>query len=174
MARTGKVNVANSESSSRDTESITTTKDAFIACINHAVDRKFYRQMPSCFFGSVGLHLNIAKISWMANTHCNCQEGVALKIRNVLIPRSDSLIILGCVVCIDWSEGPALRHRMHKAGDVLHRWSHILTCSVPLQSRVLFWAKVVLPSLTGGVRTLRAPTQANSKAFAFCQKLMLR
>ena len=125
-------------------------------------------------FGSVGLRLNIAKISWMANKHCSCPENATLQIGNVLIPRTDSMTILGSVVCINGEEGPALRHRMLKAWGVFHKWSHILTCSAPLQARVLFWARVVLPSLTWGVQTLRAPTQTLNTAFAFCQKLMFR
>ena len=78
-------------------------------------------------FGSVGLQLNIAKIKWMANKHCNCQEGLALRIGRVLIPSVDHFVILVSMIFIDGNEGPALRHRSGKAWGVFHKWAHILT-----------------------------------------------
>ena len=124
--------------------------------------------------GSVGLKLNLAKVKWMANKHCHCPEGIALRIGRVLIPPVDHFVALGSMICIDGNEGPALRHRTGRAWGVFHKWSHILTCRAPLDIRMKFWSRVVLPSMTWGVQTLREPTLVNSQAYCFCQKLMVR
>ena len=102
-------------------------------------------------FGSVGLKLNIANIKWMANKHCNGWEGHALRIGRVLIPSADHFVILGSLIFIDGNEGPALRHRSGKAWGVFHKWAHILTCKAPMDTRMKFWSRVVLPSLTWGI-----------------------
>ena len=43
-----------------------------------------------------------------------------------------------------------------------------------LSDRVAFWARVVLPSLSWGVQTLRAPTAKMASHLSACQNLMFR
>ena len=63
-------------------------------------------------FATVGLRLNVAKIKWIADKHSKHAQDATLRLGRLLIPVSDSLAVLGCVIFADGKEGHALRHRM--------------------------------------------------------------
>ena len=97
-----------------------------------------------------------------------------MKLGNVWIPSSDSLVVLGSVVCIDGSEKEAVRHRIGKAWGVFHKWEHILTSRAPITARLSFWARVIGPSLGWGLQTLREPCLVTKSTLKACQNMMIR
>ena len=107
--------------------------------------------------------------------HAAAPEGCALLIDNVLFPPSDSIVVLGSVICANGDEAPAIRHRISAAWACFHKWSHILTSTAPLLNRLHFWDKTVGKSLIWGLQTLRS--QEKSKTFRSlltCQKQQVR
>ena len=147
--------------------------DIYFVCSSLAQAQQMLSE-ASTLFTQVGLKLNLSKIHWMRNKHCDPLEGSFLKLGNVWIPSSDSLVVLGSVVCIDGSEKEAVRHRIGKAWGVFHKWEHILTSGAPLDARLSFWARVVGPSLGWGLQTLRQPLLVTQSTLGACQNLMIR
>ena len=92
--------------------------DVYFVC-NSVVEAQSMLNDAVCTFDAIGLSLNVAKIHWAANKYVGLLGSETLKIGRVLIPVSESLIVLGCVVMPNGDEGPALRHRTIKAwGDI--------------------------------------------------------
>ena len=125
-------------------------------------------------FAEAGLSPNLGKINWMANKYIRHADELALAVGKVLIPVSQSMIILGSQVSLTGFETPAFKHRVTRAWACFHKWEHILCSSAPISHRVGFWAKVVLPSLLWGLQTVRAQNKDGLSAIRFCQSLQIR
>ena len=67
------------------------------------------------------------------------------------------LVCLGSVIRTDMDEMPTVLHRIRKAWGTFHKRQPILQCrTVPIETRIDFWAKTVAASLSWGLETTRA------------------
>ena len=109
------------------------------------------------------------------NKHVHVDSLIDLVVEGVWIPKSDQITCLGSVISGSLNEKPAYEHRIAKGWKCYHKWSRVLESNAPLPSRLLFWAKTVLPSLLWGLQTTRSQNKASAyHKLLFAQKLQIR
>ena len=96
----------------------------------------------------LGLSLNPDKIKWIVNRHSGILNNQALIVCNVKVYKSDSFVALGSVITADLKEGPAYMHRISQSWRCYQKWATVLESNAPLDVRLTFWSRTVLPSLS--------------------------
>ena len=91
------------------------------------------------------------------------------------VVKTDKMNVLGSVLCADGTEDQAISHRISCAWGCYHKWSHVLESGAPLDVRLVFWTRTVLPSLLWGLQTTRSHTHNSSfLKLLTCQKQQVR
>jgi len=123
----------------------------------------------------LGLSLNPDKIKWIANRHSGILKNQALIVCNVKVCKSDAFVALGSVITADLKEGPAYMHRISQSWRCYQKWATVLASNAPLDVRLTFWSRTVLPSLLWGLQTTRAQKLDGAfKKLLSCQKYQVR
>lgn len=73
----------------------------------------------------IRVRLNPVKVSWMANRFCNVRPGAVLRLGHVLIPPSESIEVLGCIIAANGTESPHFAHRTKQGWICFHKWRKV-------------------------------------------------
>ena len=103
----------------------------------------------------IGVRSNPVKAARMANRFCNALSGYLLSLGHVLIPLSESIEVLGCIVAANGAAGPHFEQTTKRGWKCFNKWRNVLLGLASLQKRLEFLTRCILPSMTWGTQTTR-------------------